>query len=75
MKKKENLQIKSNKRVLENQRKLKGMIEIKKTARVSPANIVATVTEDVIVKRLVEVEAPNQISAKPPSVLISSRLG
>ncbi len=44
--KKESLQIKSSKRVLENQRKIKGMLEIKKSARVSPVNNVAVANED-----------------------------
>jgi hypothetical protein len=48
--KKESLQIKSHKRVLENQRKLKGMIETKKSARVSPVNIFAVANEDLKVK-------------------------
>jgi hypothetical protein len=48
--KKESFQIKSHKRVLENQRKLKGMIETKKSARVSPVNIVAVANKDFKVK-------------------------
>jgi hypothetical protein len=49
--KKENFKIKTHKRVLENQRKLKGMIDLKRTPRASPLRVVSTVDEDLKVKR------------------------
>jgi hypothetical protein len=59
---KENFKIKTQKRVLDNQRKLKGTADWRRTPKASPLRIVATPEEDLKMKKKVEVEVEDKVS-------------